>query len=176
MLGRNGMTGISRTLDLHIWPMLLLIPRSIRAPIQRSLLASASCQSYATSCIVLEDNEADLDCLDISGYGRYSLVLPDDPTREGVAHINPTAVPEHTSRPLYARHTHVTSQGLSKQWPTLAMDSERHRPRLKRNMPSEAIKEKIQRMKPAGSIAGLALLAAENIIKARARSAWKPKS
>ncbi|KAG8977646.1 hypothetical protein FRC05_000902 [Tulasnella sp. 425] len=46
--------------------------------------------------------EEDDELLDTSAFGNYSLVLPEDPYREGVSHIVPSVVPHSIERPPYA--------------------------------------------------------------------------
>ncbi|KAG9015818.1 hypothetical protein FRB93_012383 [Tulasnella sp. JGI-2019a] len=152
--------------------MLVIPTRSIGASlsgISTRSFASISQRPYTSSSIVLDNsNGDDSDYLDISSYGNYSLVLPDDPTREGVSHIIPGIVPPHIPRPSYARMVPLSTQGNHKSWAALAKYSESsHRPRLNRKIPRDAIERKLRSMEPAGNIARLALLAAENIIQAR---------
>jgi len=67
-------------------------PRRFRFPprIARSLVALAK--------------PPENDLLDISSFGDYNLVLPQDPHKVGVEHIQPLSVPTHIVRPPYVQY------------------------------------------------------------------------
>ncbi|KAG8906136.1 hypothetical protein FRB99_007526 [Tulasnella sp. 403] len=83
----------------------------------------------------------DGDMLEISRFGDYSLVLPEDPMREGVDHIIPQTVPKHIRRPPYA----IFNGAMAK----LSVDELDFR--------EVSLTEKLQRMRRAGTIARDAL-------------------
>ncbi|KAG9049814.1 hypothetical protein FS837_008997 [Tulasnella sp. UAMH 9824] len=76
-------------------PSALLRPRKIPKVSNRARLIT----SGASIDDLVEEDDG---LLDISAFGNYNLVLPEDPYREGVSHIVPAVVPHSIEPPPYA--------------------------------------------------------------------------
>ncbi|KAG9017671.1 hypothetical protein FRB90_000316 [Tulasnella sp. 427] len=119
-------------------------PSTLLRP-QKSL-QPAYCSRRITSGTKFETiADEDDDLLDISTFGSYSLVLPEDPYREGVDHLVPAVVPHSIRRPPYA----ISGSELVEPVPD----------------PAEDLEMKHLGMRHAGLIAALALRNTGQIIK-----------
>lgn len=137
-LARRSLSPSMSSRVFRLRPSALLRPRKQPRPFIRSRLLS-------NGIPVVEDEDEDV--LDISTFGNYSLVLPEDPYREGVSHIIPAVVPHDIARPPYV----VSSSEAEEAVPNGGEDLEMKR----------------LGMRHAGLIAALALRKAGQMIKVR---------
>lgn len=132
-------------------------PYASRQQAPPSILLQSQTRTY------IEQDEDDDEYLDISEYGSYNLVLPEDPHREGVGHITPAIVPPHITRPRYASNR--LTPGDPTGWQASNSNPDMFHPWLKRNISGRTLSELRRRMKISGAIAAGALLEAGKLIK-----------